>query len=42
MTERQAIALAEPLARATGDITRFRRARKVSGGVLVSILTVNR
>jgi hypothetical protein len=40
--DRQAAALAAPLSRATGDIEAFRRVRRVTGGVLVSILTVNR
>src|SRR4051794_32669057 len=42
MTERQAVAFAHPQARADGDITPFRRIRRVPDGVLVSILTVNR
>lgn len=42
MTERQAAAFADPLARATGELERFRRYRGVCGGVLTTILTVNR
>lgn len=41
--ERQSVALGRPQARATDlDVDAFRRIRRVPGGVLVSILTVNR
>jgi hypothetical protein len=42
MTDRQAVAFANPQHRADGDVMPFRRVRRVPGGVLVSILTVNR
>lgn len=43
MTERQLFAYERPLSRAIGGgIEGFRRIRRVEGGVLVSILTVNR
>lgn len=42
MTTRQAVAFAAPQSRATGDVNPFRRTRRVPGGILVSILTVNR
>jgi hypothetical protein len=43
VTDRQAIALARPQARAEDlDTAAFRRVKRVPGGVLVSILTVNR
>jgi hypothetical protein len=42
IADRQAVALAAPLSRASGDIEAFRRVKRVPGGVLVTILTVNR
>ncbi len=42
MTERQSIAFAAPQARADGSVASFRRVRRVPGGLLISILTVNR